>query len=213
MSKEFRKYLERIHSLAAEQLSFGFDWRLKEIEKAAQKALDLTRKTFFVEPQSRHRCANCQCEWTGQDLEPIRDINERVLPGGVVPSGECPLCNCICFPLERFPCRAELVFALRQLLEGCGQFLNFWCPPCGIRGMSKAEEVLRQFDQGLQQDFVQKPLNEPYSVWARFKPRKERPKRRKKNPLELDLFECPIESASSHLDGSSVARRSRQILQ
>lgn len=48
---------------------------------------------------SNHECANCGGAWEDGDLQPVRDYFERVEPGGTVPSGECPDCGALCFPV------------------------------------------------------------------------------------------------------------------
>ncbi|MCI0421508.1 MAG: hypothetical protein L0312_20165 [Acidobacteria bacterium] len=48
----------------------------------------------------KHQCDNCQKIWTTDQLQDIADIYERIEPGGTVPSGECPKCGCLCYPLE-----------------------------------------------------------------------------------------------------------------
>ena len=45
-----------------------------------------------------HECDNCGGKWEDGDLHEIRDYFQRVEPGGTVPSGECPKCNCLCYP-------------------------------------------------------------------------------------------------------------------
>jgi hypothetical protein len=49
-------------------------------------------------PSTSH-CDNC--EWRGitpaEGLGNIPDLAERIDPGGIVPSGECPECGCLCY--------------------------------------------------------------------------------------------------------------------
>lgn len=47
-----------------------------------------------------HECDNCLEEWTTDDLLPVKDLAQRVDPGGRMPAGECPDCGCLCYPLE-----------------------------------------------------------------------------------------------------------------
>ena len=54
---------------------------------------------FDVEPGSKHRCDGCGKFVLGKSLLPIQDIEQRVEPGGTVPSGECPDCGALCYPL------------------------------------------------------------------------------------------------------------------
>src|SRR5438105_3047739 len=49
---------------------------------------------------SRHQCDNCGGQWEDSDLHEIRDFFQRVVGGGVVPSGECPECGCLCYPFQ-----------------------------------------------------------------------------------------------------------------
>jgi hypothetical protein len=46
-------------------------------------------------------CGNC--DWKGQpdiELTEIPDLNQRLEPGSTVPSGECPKCAALCYPLS-----------------------------------------------------------------------------------------------------------------
>lgn len=45
-----------------------------------------------------HRCANCDKEWTNKDLKDPKDLFQRLAPGDMMPSGECPECGSFCFP-------------------------------------------------------------------------------------------------------------------
>src|SRR5439155_14436990 len=43
-------------------------------------------------------CDNCGAIWDDTDVDPISDLWERVDPGGVMPSGQCPDCGALCYP-------------------------------------------------------------------------------------------------------------------
>lgn len=45
-----------------------------------------------------HVCDNCS--WSGAEPVPVDlgKLGERIEPGGVVPSGECPQCGALCYP-------------------------------------------------------------------------------------------------------------------
>lgn len=46
-------------------------------------------------------CDNC--DWNGPDkklITPIPDLEQRIEPGGEVPSGECPGCGALCYPCQ-----------------------------------------------------------------------------------------------------------------
>lgn len=55
--------------------------------------------------ETLHICNNCQEEWTSLDLDEngtlgvnkIPDLNQRVDPGGEVPTGECPSCGALTY--------------------------------------------------------------------------------------------------------------------
>ena len=49
----------------------------------------------------KSRCDNCQKVTSDEDLNSVNDIYERVDPGGVMPSGECPHCGCLAYPIVR----------------------------------------------------------------------------------------------------------------
>lgn len=53
----------------------------------------------------KHQCDNCGEKLSdyriGNRLWPhIPDLGERLDPGGVVPSGECPQCQGLCYPIK-----------------------------------------------------------------------------------------------------------------
>ena len=48
-----------------------------------------------------HQCWNCEeCFALEQLRNPIPDLFERIDPGGRMPSGECPECGMLCYPVE-----------------------------------------------------------------------------------------------------------------
>jgi hypothetical protein len=52
-----------------------------------------------------HECANCGEVWPANKLAPIKDLDQRIELGGMVPSGECPdvSCGALCYPTKRVP--------------------------------------------------------------------------------------------------------------
>jgi hypothetical protein len=62
----------------------------------------------------RHRCDNCNWEGGAEELKPIRDLASRLDPGGVVPSGECPECGALAYPIKA---RKRWLFVLEGGLE------------------------------------------------------------------------------------------------
>ena len=52
-------------------------------------------------------CDNCKKQWQREMLCEVKDFFQRVEPGGVVPSGECPACGALCYPIEEIPKRVK----------------------------------------------------------------------------------------------------------
>ena len=50
----------------------------------------------------KHRCDNCDEVFDADDLKDIENMLQRIEPGGMVPSGECPdpECGALCYPDE-----------------------------------------------------------------------------------------------------------------
>jgi hypothetical protein len=46
-----------------------------------------------------NECWNCGSVWLTEQLKPVADLFERVLPGAPMPAGECPTCGCLCHPI------------------------------------------------------------------------------------------------------------------
>jgi len=95
-----------------------------------------------------HQCDNCGHEFSERELQElgklfpeIPDLLQRIEPGGIVPSGECPNCKSLCYPMDnRFVPKAfetalsdivreydeldEMSADLRQLLEDARELLK-----------------------------------------------------------------------------------------
>ncbi len=50
-----------------------------------------------------YRCDNCLRLWTEAELQPIKDVFERVAPGEPMPAGECPACGALCHAVPSVP--------------------------------------------------------------------------------------------------------------
>ena len=46
----------------------------------------------------KHLCDNCGKTFVEKKLKEIKDLLQRVEPGRIVPSGECPECGALCYP-------------------------------------------------------------------------------------------------------------------
>ena len=60
-----------------------------------------TNISWDLDPKSLHECGNCKYLWSADKLEDIKNILERIEPGGIVPSGECPRCSMLCYPVKK----------------------------------------------------------------------------------------------------------------
>lgn len=47
---------------------------------------------------SKNVCDNCGWFGTDSDMDEIDNLDQRVDPGSVVPSGQCPKCGALCYP-------------------------------------------------------------------------------------------------------------------
>lgn len=82
---------------------------------------------------ARHRCDDCGALIEGEALEMISDIQERLTPNSVVPSGQCPFCGALAYELaegetDALHCMPQIdvnSLAIRQALirhrEGYGE--------------------------------------------------------------------------------------------
>lgn len=50
--------------------------------------------------QADNECDDCGKRWPDSKLREVDKLFERVDPGGVMPSGECPECGALCYPIE-----------------------------------------------------------------------------------------------------------------
>ncbi|KKN24117.1 hypothetical protein LCGC14_0898060 [marine sediment metagenome] len=58
------------------------------------------RIKFSLVSASTHHCDNCSREHKAAALHGIANLFDRLEPGGTVPSGECPECGALCYPVE-----------------------------------------------------------------------------------------------------------------
>lgn len=45
------------------------------------------------------QCNNCTKVFSEESLDEPAELAERTEPGGTVPSGQCPECGCLCYPV------------------------------------------------------------------------------------------------------------------
>ena len=56
--------------------------------------------SFDLPAQHFHTCGNFGASVVSSGVKPITDFFQRVEPGGMVPSGECPVCGSLCYPAK-----------------------------------------------------------------------------------------------------------------
>jgi|WetSurSiteA1Bulk_404760.scaffolds.fasta_scaffold00586_21 hypothetical protein len=57
----------------------------------------------------KHVCDNCGKKWDLRSVVYAKSMTQRVNPGGVVPSGECPECGALCYPERLKQKKSELI--------------------------------------------------------------------------------------------------------
>ena len=66
----------------------------------------------------KYVCENCQAEWTLDDLNPVKDIEQRVAPGEIMPAGECPDCGAVCHGVKtKFNHAYHMAFEVKSEAE------------------------------------------------------------------------------------------------
>ncbi len=83
-------------------------------EKAIAKA---TGANFSTIQQPKHKCDNCGKLWTWGELKTVKRISERVDEGGETPSGECPECGALCYPMPGDEVAANVVAKSPAMLK------------------------------------------------------------------------------------------------
>jgi hypothetical protein len=63
-------------------------------------------------------CQNCWGQWEYSELNPIKDIMERVAPGEPMPAGECPECGALCHPQQIKP-QTPILFKIMRAAQAC----------------------------------------------------------------------------------------------
>jgi len=107
-----------------------------------------------------HVCQNCGARPLDGDLSVrwpnIPNLHERLDPGGTVPSGECPDCGALVYPVEQPASKATTSGGIRWRCDNCGQVETTtddpvelaasgppMCPECVDRQMGPCETNLQ----------------------------------------------------------------------
>jgi hypothetical protein len=48
-----------------------------------------------------NECDNCSKRFEDSELKEVEHLSMRVDPGGTMPSGECPECGALCYPVKK----------------------------------------------------------------------------------------------------------------
>jgi hypothetical protein len=60
----------------------------------------LIPESDWIEREDKHSCSDCGRTFTEDQLGETHNIWERVSPGEIMPSGECPKCGALCHPMR-----------------------------------------------------------------------------------------------------------------
>lgn len=79
------------------------DFHADRLAKLSDKGL--IREAFVEylildDPDADQECQGCGERCHTDELEDIADYGQRVTPGDLAPSGECPECGALCFPVQ-----------------------------------------------------------------------------------------------------------------
>lgn len=104
-----------------------------------------TYPVLAAEPDSLHKCDNC--DWVGKpaELNDIKDLWERITAGGTVPTGECPKCGAFAYPHEelkpeKYP-ECEKLSRLRPMMDKCEEFVEWLDKRQAIRFMRRTQGI------------------------------------------------------------------------
>ena len=111
-----------------------------------------TWPVLSAEPDSKHKCDNCDWIGTPAELKEIKDFWERITAGGTVPTGECPKCGAFAYPHEepkpeKYP-ECEKLSRLRPTMDKCEEFVE-WLDKrqaiCFMRRTQGIRQLLSKF--------------------------------------------------------------------
>lgn len=69
------------------------------------------------------KCDNCGKVYSEDDLKVVRHLHERVDPGGIMPSGECPNseCGALCYPTDEDTTKVKLRLTVDVVYDPKGE--------------------------------------------------------------------------------------------
>lgn len=93
------------------------------------------------------KCDNCQFATSDENqMSQIKDIWERVDPGGIMPSGECPHCNALMYVDNLATRRKHAANCLVDAIEGL--------LPLAEEGLRNIESDMRDNVEGAKQSYL-----------------------------------------------------------
>ena len=69
---------------------------LTRMARNLRKASKPQTERWLRELVPSSECQNCGKKWPDTELEPEKDIHQRVAPGEPMPNGQCPDCGAVC---------------------------------------------------------------------------------------------------------------------
>jgi hypothetical protein len=102
--------IEAVDDLVCERLAgddgyllsdIGFEVVGHEKDNVILVKVTANASEFFTEEELSEQCQNCGRLFKEDELvNPIPDLEQRVAPGEVMPSGECPACGAVCHTVK-----------------------------------------------------------------------------------------------------------------
>lgn len=136
--------LEQLVEEAWGDMNHTNDTRFMYAKDTVSKLWSLTKPLEWVEVPAACRCDNCGHEmWESSLLYPLselEDLAERLTPGGIVPSGECPNCDCLIYPIEP----VKEISTVNVITMDCGQVSTMKSWPDNDEGAQAAERYFKQ---------------------------------------------------------------------
>ena len=135
---------ELVETMLKDKPELTGDGRFIYTKDEESKCWSLTVPLNWEEVPKACRCDNCDHEmWESSLLYPLSevvDLVERLTPGGTVPSGECPKCDSLIYPIEP----VKEISTVNVISMNCGQVSSMKSWPDNDEGVKAAERYFKQ---------------------------------------------------------------------